>query len=145
MKIRKYARVLSAMVLFCGLGVGAKAEALGGISVTVPFAFVASGKTLPAGTYNVTRLTLTKSDLFWLTRRDTGASVLLVPSQGESARADTPEVTFLRVGDVRFLSMIQTGQNIYNLHVTHSAITEAATRSRSNNSVTVGSGDVVIR
>ena len=52
---KKYARILLTLVGLLGLGVAAKAQIRGEIVVTLPFEFVVSGKTLPAGTYTLSR------------------------------------------------------------------------------------------
>jgi hypothetical protein len=52
----RYVRLLVAITLLFGLGVAAKAETPADIVVTLPFGFVVDGKTLPAGTYTVSRL-----------------------------------------------------------------------------------------
>ena len=51
-----YLRILVALVSFAGLGITAKAQVVEQIVVTIPFEFVAAGKTLPAGTYTINRL-----------------------------------------------------------------------------------------
>jgi hypothetical protein len=48
--MKKYARILAAVTLLSGLGVAANAESRTEIVVTLPFEFVASGKTFPADT-----------------------------------------------------------------------------------------------
>ena len=53
MKKLNYVRILVAVVGILGLGLAAEAEVRGEIVVTLPFEFVAGGKTLPAGTYTV--------------------------------------------------------------------------------------------
>jgi hypothetical protein len=52
---KHYASVLLALALLTGLGVSAAAEEPE-VIVTVPFSFVAAGRTLPAGRYIVSRL-----------------------------------------------------------------------------------------
>ncbi len=52
---KMYACILLTLVGLLGLGVAAKAQIRGQIVVTLPFEFVVSGKTLPAGTYTLSR------------------------------------------------------------------------------------------
>jgi len=53
--MRKYARILVAVTFLLGFSVAANAEIRGEVVVKLPFAFVAGGVTLPAGTYTVKR------------------------------------------------------------------------------------------
>ena len=45
--MKQYARILIAVILLSGLGVAAQAESRTEIVVTLPFEFVAGGKTFP--------------------------------------------------------------------------------------------------
>jgi hypothetical protein len=54
--MKTFARILVAVTFLLGLSVAADAEIQPQIAVTLPFDFVVSGKTLPAGTYTVRRL-----------------------------------------------------------------------------------------
>jgi hypothetical protein len=138
--MKKYARIIVAITLLSGLGVAAKAEIRDDIVIKVPFEFVVGGKTLPAGTYKVSSLSLDKFSTLLLTSRDNGTSVFMLPLEGESASAEKPNVSFQRVGDQRFLSTIQTTSNVYYIPVSHSAIMEAAAKSRDNVSAPGSSG-----
>src|SRR5271170_1843490 len=138
--MKKYARTIVAIALLSGLGVAAKAEIRDDIVVMVPFEFVVGGKTLPAGTYKVSHLSLDKFGTLQLTSRDNGASVFMLPFEGESASADKPNVSFQQVGDQHFLSTIQTTWDVYHIPVSHSAIMEAAAKSRDNASAPGSSG-----
>src|ERR1700726_2237088 len=66
---KSHLRILVALVGLAGFAVAAKAQVvLDQIVVTIPFEFVVAGKTLPAGTYRVNRLS------------DTDPSVLVLNS-----------------------------------------------------------------
>ncbi len=138
--MKKYARIIVAITLLSGLGVAAKAEIRDYIVVTVPFEFVVGGKTLPAGTYKVSSLSLDKFSTLLLTSRDNSTSVFMLPLESESASAEKPNVSFQRVGDQHFLSIIQTTSDVYYIPVSHSAIMEAAAKSRDNVSAPGSSG-----
>ncbi len=77
--MKKHAGLLVAITLLFGLGVAAKAETRAEIVVTLPFAFVVGGKTLPAGTYSVSRWSGDKFGSLMLTSHDNRASVFLLP------------------------------------------------------------------
>jgi len=59
MIVKKYANFLLTLICLLGLGSAANAQGRGQIVVELPFEFVVSGKTLPAGTYTVSRFRMT--------------------------------------------------------------------------------------
>jgi|ERR1700691_419818 hypothetical protein len=126
--MKQYARILVAVILLSGLGVAAQAESRTELVVTLPFEFVASGKTFPAGTYTAGRLTDEGRGGLRLTNRATGASVFVLPDEVESASANKPKVSFKHVGNQHFLSAIQTADEVYNIPVYRSVILEAAAK-----------------
>jgi hypothetical protein len=73
----------------CGLRVGAGAETHREVTVNIPYVFVAGGRTLPAGTYAVSR------------------------------PADEAKVRFERVGDIYYLSSIETLEGVYTVSLPH--------------------------
>lgn len=136
----KYASILVAMICFLGLGLAAKAENRGEIVVTLPFEFVVGGKTLPAGTYGVSRSSDDKRSGLILSSYENRASVLVRPVGVESAPDNKPQVSFERVGEQHFLSKIQTTTDVYNIPVSRSVIVEAAAGSRNNGSASASPG-----
>ena len=74
-------RIAVALVSFAGLGITAKAQAADQIVVTIPFEFVVAGKTLPAGTYRVNRV----SDDRW-------AGLILSSFENRSRRESSREL-----------------------------------------------------
>lgn len=137
---KKYASILAAIICFLGLGVAAKAEIRHEIVVTLPFEFVVSGKTLPAGTYTVSRLADDKFEGLILSSYENRISVFVHPVEIESVSADKPQLSFERVGEQNFLSKIQTANDVYNISVSRSVIVEAAARSRDNRPASGSSG-----
>jgi hypothetical protein len=87
------------------------------IVVTLPFEFVVSGKTLPAGTYAVSRITEDKFEGLILSSYENRTSLFVHAVEIESASADKPQVSFERVGEQNFLSKIQTANDVYNIPV----------------------------
>jgi hypothetical protein len=128
--MKQYARILVAVILLSGLFVAAKAESRTELVVTLPFEFVASGKTLPAGTYTAGRLTDEGVGGLMLTNRASGSSVFVLPNKVESASAYTPKVIFKQVGNQHFLSAIQTASEVYNIPVFRSVTPEAEAKPR---------------
>jgi hypothetical protein len=137
---KKYASILAAIICFLGLGVAAKAEIRREIVVTLPFEFVVSGKTLPAGTYTVSRFADDKFEGLILSSYENRTSVFVHPGEIESASGDKPQLSFERVGGQNFLSRIQTTKDVYNIPVSRSVIAEAVARSRDNGSASGSSG-----
>jgi hypothetical protein len=130
MKKLSYARILVAIVGLLGMGMAAHAEVRGEVVVTLPFDFVAGGKSLPAGTYTVSTFTNDKYDGLLLFNYDARASVFVRPSEIDTAASDKPEVSFEQAGDQHFLSTIRTVHDIYNIPVSRSALMKAAERAK---------------
>jgi hypothetical protein len=136
----RYASILLTLIFLLGLGVAAKAELRRQIVVSLPFAFVVSGKTLPAGTYTLSRFSDEKSEGLILSSNEHGTSVFVRPVEVESARVDNPSVSFERVGEQRFLSRIETKDDVYNIPVSRSDIVVAEARANGKASASAGSG-----
>jgi hypothetical protein len=128
--MKKYARILVAVTFLLGFSVAANAEIRGQVIVKLPFAFVASGVTFPAGTYAVKRFSQQPFDTLILTSDDKGTSVFIHPVEMEEASDDKPKVSFHRVGEQHFLSAIETPDYIYNFTVSKSVLLEAAAKQR---------------
>ena len=127
--MKKYARILVAVTFLLGFSVAANAEIRGEVVVKLPFAFVASGVTLPAGTYAVKRLSQQPFDTL-MTSYDKCTSVFIHPTDMEDASDDKPKVSFHRVGEQHFLSAIETADYVYNFTVSKSVLLEAAAKQR---------------
>jgi hypothetical protein len=123
--MKKYARILVAVTFLLGFSVAANAEIRPQITVKLPFAFVVNGRTLPAGSYTVKRLSDQPFSVLMLTSHNTGTSVFVLPSELEDASDYKPNLRFRKVGDQHFLSAIQTADYVYNFSVPRSAILEA--------------------
>jgi hypothetical protein len=128
--MKKYARILVAVTFLLGFSVAANAEMRAQVIVKLPFAFVASGVTLPAGTYTVKRFSQQPFDTLILTSDDKGTSVFIHPVEMENATGDTSKVSFHWVGEQHFLSAIETPDYIYNFTVSKSVLLEAAAKQR---------------
>jgi hypothetical protein len=123
--MKKYAKILVAIVFILGLGGSAKAESQDGVIVTLPFKFVVGRKTLPAGTYTVRNVSDNPSGLLMITNHDGSKSVLVLPYVSESASTEKPQLDFQKGGEEHFLSAIHTSWRIYRIPVSPSALTEA--------------------
>ncbi|HEV2728443.1 MAG TPA: hypothetical protein VGV15_00295 [Terriglobales bacterium] len=118
---KQYASILLTLTCLLGLGVGAEGQSQREVVMTVPYQFVAGGKTLPAGTYTVTRVSQDRFGGLIISSYEAGTSVFVMPDEFKSYPADNIKVSFKQVGDVHFLSKIETADGAYNIPVPHSA------------------------
>jgi hypothetical protein len=127
-------RVAVALVSFAGLGITAKAQVVDQVVVTIPFEFVVAGKTLPAGTYRVNRV----SDDRWagliFSSFENRASAIVHPIEVESTHDDKAHVSFETAGDEHFLSKIETANNVFTIPVSRAAILLASEKSHTDSS-----------
>jgi hypothetical protein len=137
---KQFLRVAIALVSFAGFGVAAKAQAVDQIVVNIPFEFVAAGKTLPAGTYRATRISEERWEGLFLTSSETGARVILHPIEVDSIKGDNVHASFERAGEEKFLSTIETGENVYTFAVSRADILQASARPHSGTATGNASG-----
>jgi hypothetical protein len=114
MKTSYFTVVLTMTCLF-GLGISAHAQDTSGVVVKVPFEFVAGGKTLPAGTYSVGRLSPAIPSALIIDSKDNGAFALVLPIILDGDSAGHAELSFERVGDKYFLSKVGTPAGVYTI------------------------------
>jgi len=124
-----YLRILMAVVGFAGLAITAKAQAVDQIVVTIPFEFVAAGKSLPAGTYRVNRVWNDDRGVLILSSYENRASAIVLPAEVETHPSNKPQVSFETAGDEHFLSKIETGDNAFAIPVSPAAILLASAKS----------------
>jgi hypothetical protein len=105
---------VAVLTLTCLLGFGgtSRAQDASRIVVRVPFDFVAGGATLPANLYSVARVSDSQRSLV-IRSDDKGA--LLLPFVFDGAAADQAKLAFQHVGDMHFLSRIETPAGVYTL------------------------------
>ena len=127
-------RILIALIGVAGLGMAARGQVPDQILVNIPYEFVVAGKTLPAGTYRVNRLSDADHETLILSSFESRARVMVLSTSVESTQADKPEVSFEQVGGQHFLSKIETADHVFTIPVSHSEILEAAARSHSGTS-----------
>ncbi len=126
--MKKYARILIAVIFLLGLGVAAKAETRPEIVAKMPFQFVVGGKTLPAGTYKVSSLSADPYGVLLITNVNNAASVFVLPLSIGSPSSYKPHVDFKQAGKQYLLSSIQTQDFVYNLAVDRSRVIVAAAK-----------------
>jgi hypothetical protein len=114
MKTSHVAVVLT-MTCLLGLGISAHAQDASGVVVKVPFEFVAGGKTLPAGTYSVGRLSPGIHPSLIIDSKDSGTFSLVLPIAPDGDSAGHTELSFERVGSKYYLSKVATPAGLYTL------------------------------
>jgi hypothetical protein len=105
--MKKYTRILVALMFLLGLGVAANAQTQPVIAASMPFEFVAGKTTLPAGAYVVKRISAQPFDVLMITSRDNGTSVFVNPTEMEDASTYKPNMSFRKVGEQHVLSQIK--------------------------------------
>jgi len=115
-------RIAVALVSFAGLGITAKARVVDQVVVTIPFEFVVAGKTLPAGTYRVNRVSDDRSAGLIFSSFENLASAIVYLIEMENAPAEKAHVSFQTAGDEHFLSKIETADNVFTIPVSRAAI-----------------------
>jgi hypothetical protein len=137
---KHYLRILIALIGVAGLGVAAKGQVVDQIVVNIPYEFVAAGKTLPAGTYRVNRVSDANQEALILSSFENGAGAIVFSTQVESSSTDKAQVTFEQVGGQHFLSKIETADHLFTIPISRSAILKAAEKSPSGTSASGSSG-----
>ena len=133
-------RILIAIIGVAGFGIGVKAQVLDQIEVNIPYEFVVAGKTLPAGTYRVVRLSINNPRALMLNSLETRASALVFATQVENSHNDKRKVSFEQVGGEYALSKIETANRLFKIPISRSEILEAAARSHNGTSASERSG-----
>ena len=121
--MKKYlAGIFAAVFSMAAFAMAAPAATSDQLLVTIPYDFVVGGKTLPAGTYRVSRVSTTDLGTLLLKNVDNRAGVLLNASEWEDVRADKPELRFQQVAGQHFLSAIETSEHVFNIPVSKSEV-----------------------
>jgi hypothetical protein len=139
----RFALVVTAMVAFAAMAIGAKAQDFNQLIVNVPYEFVVSGKTLPAGTYRLNRVESSASNGRQLIIRNVKNSegVLVLPSEVQDARADKLGFTFREIGGEHFLSKIETTDYVFAVPVSKSEVLETRNKSHQDSKSSGASGN----
>jgi hypothetical protein len=124
-----FMRILMALIGVAGLGAAAEGQAVDQIVVTVPYEFVAAGKTLPAGSYKVNRVSNSNVGVLVLTNIENRARAMVLATQVESNDTDKASVSFEQVGEEHFINRIETAEHSFTISVSRSETLEAAARS----------------
>jgi hypothetical protein len=117
---QQWANVLLIITDLFGLAAGAKAETHREVIVKIPHEVVAAGRTLPAGTYTVSRLSDDRLAGLSMVSQEQRAGVLVLANQFENLPAVDIKVRFELVGGTYFLHSIETVDGVYTLSLPRS-------------------------
>jgi len=131
----KKLHVIALLVFTCllGLRVGARAQDVDGVLVTVPFDFVAGRATLPAGQYRISRVNPgVNRELVIHSYGNGGAFVL--PVAFDEVITDQTTLSFEHIGSRYFLSKIKTPGGVYSMKTPLQRIVVAQANSQNTSS-----------
>jgi hypothetical protein len=128
----KTLHVTTLLILTCllGLSVGAHAQDVDGVIVTVPFDFVAGGATLSAGEYRINRVNSDSNRELVIHSHSGGAFVLPVAFDG--GLTNQPTLSFEHIGGRYFLSRVKTAGGVYTMTTPPARIALAKSQSTSS-------------
>lgn len=138
---RQFLRIVIALIGVAGFGLSAKAQSLDQIEFNTPHDFVVGGKTFPAGTYRVRRVSITDPKLLFLSSVETRETAMIHSTWEESSSSDKNDVSFVQVGDEHFLNKIETPNHLFSIEVSRSEILDAVAKSQSGSSATGSTGN----
>jgi len=104
--MKRFIVFLSMATMLVALGAPLSAQSLN-LKANVPFEFMVSGQSMPAGDYTVAPVTTLGSTIIRISNAESG--VLAVVNRGDSERTGKSALIFHRYGDQYFLSRIVNG------------------------------------
>jgi hypothetical protein len=135
-----YVGFLSAFFGLAAFAAATRAQELDQIIVNVPYDFVVSGKTLPAGAYRVKRANDRDNHVLAITSLENHGGVLLLSSVVSPTTEEHPALGFEVVGDQHFLNRIETAEHIFTIPVPAKATQLVAIKKQTNPSASSSSG-----
>src|ERR1700678_1055750 len=89
--------------------------------VSVPFDFVVAARTMPAGSYRVSRVSFDAHSGLMISGPEKSALILPISVDDGSAAAQTGALDFERVGDKLLLAKVETPDHAYAVAVPHAS------------------------
>jgi hypothetical protein len=130
--MRKLAlRISVALVGIAGSGLSIKAQEVDHIRVKIAHEFVLAGKTLPAGTYTVSRVPGEDDRALIVSDLENHASVIVLPTVVENHYSEKTGVRLEETGGELALSEIRTPDHVFTLPVSHAPTTQLAMKPNS--------------
>lgn len=131
--LKFYVAALFTITCLLGFDVGAHAQDIDGVVVSVPFDFVAGGANLPAGEYRISRVNSSENRELAIQSYSKGGAFLL-PMVFEGVPADQAALDFEHIGNRYFLSKIKTLGGVYSMKTPSERIALAQAKSQSTSS-----------
>jgi hypothetical protein len=141
MRFTRMMALLVGLVAFGGFALSASALEFDQLTIRVPYDFVVSGKTLPAGTYRLSRVDTPFDRELLLKNEDNASAVLIIPDQTDEARGGKLDVTFQQIGGVHFLSRIETPEHVFGIPISKSEILHATNKPNQPSKASTTTGD----
>ena len=113
---KPYLQILVALMVVASLGLATRAQDVDHLKVSIPFAFVLNGRTLPAGTYTVSPVPDATSTGLILSD-DNNAAAIVLPIEVENDYADKTGIIFEQTGGQYILSEIRTTDHLFKIPV----------------------------
>jgi hypothetical protein len=123
---RNYFRLFVVLFAAVALAAAARANELDRMVVNIPYDFVANGRTLPAGTYIVQRLSDVDEFSLAISSFENHSTVYVLSNEVESTSHARPHVTFQQASGQRFLTKIETGEHVFSIPLSETAVERAA-------------------
>ncbi len=127
---KHYLKFVFGAIGVAGLSAGAKAQVGNQVAINVPHDFVVSGKTFPAGRYIVSRISGQAATGVVLSSYENHATVFALPTSVDTKIVSTPGFRLDRVGDMYYLTKLETPDRVYTFTVPRTATTALAMKSR---------------
>lgn len=131
---------LSAFFGLAALAAATRAQEIDQLIVNVPYDFVVSGKTLPAGAYRVKRADDRDNRVLAITSLENHGGVLLLSSIVSSTNEEKPALGFEVIGDQHFLNRVETADHIFTIPVPANAAQLVAMKKQTAPSPSSSSG-----
>ena len=122
-------RIMLPVFAFAALAFTAKAQTSDQLNVNVPYEFVVGGKTLPAGTYHVSRVSDLSQGGLVLSSFENHTGALVVPSEWENPQPGKTALVFEEIDGQYFLTKIETADHVFTIRPSPAATQEAMRKS----------------
>ncbi len=119
--MKTYSMLAFALILTLGLGTRANAQGEGKVVVTVPFEFIVSGTTLPAGKYTVSRGSSGDSSLLII--EGDRAAAFVLPVAFDNVPVENAQLGFEHVDGAYLLNEVKTPIGTYSVGTSREAAT----------------------
>jgi hypothetical protein len=125
---RNFFRLVVVSLFAVGFGAAAQAQEPDRLVVNIPYDFVVSGKTLPAGKYDVKRNSESESHILSISNAENRVYIVTLPVDVNYLGQFRPVVTLRRIGDQNFLTKIQTAEHVFTIPNSEAAFEAAAAK-----------------